>query len=205
MIRKFITGHFGVNLYLIYDEKSKECAIVDPGTYDKEVIRFIQSKNLKVKYIILTHGHGDHLLGALSFKEKFNADILVHKAEKELLGNADLNFSKQMSGEEIIIQPDRYVKEGDMIEIGDMKWEVIHTPGHTKGGMCLYNDNILLSGDTLFFESIGRFDLFGGDYKILKDSIIRKLMILEDDVIVYPGHGAQTTIGYERLNNRLIR
>ena len=205
MIRKFVTGHFGVNLYLIYDEKSKECAIVDPGTYDKEVIRFIQSKNLKVKYIILTHGHGDHLLGALSFKEKFNSDILVHKAEKELLGNADLNFSKQMSGEAITIQPDLYLKEGDMIEIGDMKWKVIHTPGHTKGGMCLYNDNILLSGDTLFFESIGRFDLFGGDYRVLKDAIIRKLMILDDDVIVYPGHGAQTTIGYERLNNRLIR
>lgn len=205
MIKKIITGNFGVNLYIVYDDKNKVCSIIDPGTFDLNAIKFIESKNLKVEYIILTHGHGDHLLGVLKFKEKYKAKVIASKAERELLSNANLNFSNRMIGEEIIINPDIYVKENDIIFFGDIKLRVIETPGHTKGGICLLYDDILFSGDTLFFESVGRCDLFGGNFKQIVKSINDKLMVLSDDVIVYPGHGTETTIGYERDNNKLIR
>ncbi len=205
MIRKFVLGSYGVNLYVIYDEINKNAAIVDPAVYDSKVTKFIDSLKLKVDCIILTHGHGDHLLGIDKYKEKYKCEIIAHKSEKDLLSNADLNFSKRMSGEPITIVPDKWLKEDDVISIGRINLKVIHTPGHTKGGICLLSDDFLISGDTLFFNSIGRHDLFGGDYKILMQSIIKKLMILEDDLTVYPGHGSETTIGYEKSNNPFIK
>ena len=205
MIRRFTAGSYGVNIYVIYDEKAKECAIVDPGEYVPSLVQFIKEKEMTVKHIILTHGHGDHLNALPKYLEVFDSKVIAHQAEHELLSNATLNYSKAMSGEEIIIQPDQWAQEGDKIEIGSMTWTVIHTPGHTKGGMCLLHEDWLIAGDTLFYESIGRFDLFGGNYPQLKSSILNKLMILPDEVIVYPGHGPETTIGYEKKNNRMIR
>ncbi len=205
MIRKFVLGSYGVNLYVIYDEIEKKAAIVDPAIYDSKVTKFIDGLNLKVEYIILTHGHGDHLLGIDKYKEKYKCEIIAHKSEKELLSNADLNFSKRMSGESIIIVPDKWLKEDDIISIGRIDLKVIHTPGHTKGGICLLNDDFLISGDTLFYSSIGRHDLYGGNYGVLMQSIIKKLMKLNDDLIVYPGHGSETTIGFEKKNNPFIK
>ncbi len=205
MIRRFTAGSYGVNIYLIYDEKEKVCAIVDPGEYVPAIVKFIKDKELKVTQIILTHGHGDHLNALPKYLEKNKAVVQAHKSEKELLGSAKLNFSKSMCGEEITVEPDRWLEDGDLIDIGTMSWQVLHTPGHTKGGMCLYHEDWLIAGDTLFLESIGRFDLFGGNYPQLKASILEKLMVLPDAVIVYPGHGPVTTIGHEKKNNRLIR
>jgi glyoxylase-like metal-dependent hydrolase (beta-lactamase superfamily II) len=205
MIRRFTAGSYGVNIYVIYDEKEKVCAIVDPGEFVPALVKFIDDKELKVTQIILTHGHGDHLNALPKYLEKFESKVLAHKSERELLGSSKLNFSKSMCGEEIVVEPDRWLIEGDFIDIGSMSWKVIHTPGHTKGGICLYHGEWLIAGDTLFFESIGRFDLYGGNYLQLKASILDKLMVLPDEVIVYPGHGSETTIGYEKKNNRLIR
>lgn len=204
MIRKFTGGRFGVNLYVIYDGKEKSCAIVDPGEYLPEAVRFIESKQLKVEAIILTHGHGDHLVRLPEYLARFDAPVLAHRREKELLDNPELNFSTMMIGTPITVEPDRWLEDGDEIVIGAMTWKVLHTPGHTKGGICLHHEDWLIAGDTLFKEAVGRFDLHGGDYRQLKQAIQEKLMTLPDDVVVYPGHGPETTIGYEREHNRLI-
>ena len=131
--------------------------------------------------------------------------MLAHKSQKKLLSDGDLNFSKRMSGESITVIPDKWLKEDDIISIGEVELKVIHTPGHTKGGICLLNEDFLISGDTLFYNSIGRHDLFGGNYEILMQSIMKKLMVLDDDLVVYPGHGRETTIGFEKKNNPFIK
>ena len=205
MIRVFNSGKYDVNIYVIYDEKAKKCAIVDPGVDDRRVMEFIRSKHLTVSSIILTHGHGDHIIGLEAFKTETGAKVIAHRAAKEMLRDPKLNLTTMMTGTGMAIDADIYLEDGAEIEIGSMKWRIIHTPGHTKGSMCLYHDGWLIAGDTLFFESIGRFDLYGGDYKKLKHSILEKLLILDDEVIVYPGHGQASTIGHERKFNRMIR
>ncbi|MGE5396505.1 MAG: MBL fold metallo-hydrolase [Chitinophagales bacterium] len=206
MILKGIeVGGIGTNCYIIGCEETMEAAIIDPGGSAAGIMRIVDQENLTIKYIINTHGHVDHIGGNAKIKEKTGAEILIHGDDARMLTSSAANFSLMMGN--IITSPaaDRLLKEGDIIKIGNtVELEVIHTPGHSPGGICLKTGNIIFVGDTLFNGSVGRTDFPGGSMKVLINNINEKLMCYEDDVVCYPGHGPATTIGYERKYNPFL-
>lgn len=198
-------GNLGTNCYIVFDEISKEALILDPGGSAVRIMAEIGNNQLKVKYIVNTHGHADHVLDNLKVKEKSGALLLIHEADSDMLISPQKNLSAFIGGAAVCGPADKLLKDGDEIKIGDIKFTILHTPGHTPGGICLLSGDILFSGDTLFAESIGRTDFPGGSYRQLLDSIREKLLPLHDEVKVYPGHGAETTIGWERRMNPFIQ
>ena len=195
---KYVAGSYRTNVYLVYDE-TKEAFIVDPGYEFKEIYDQIEKLDLNPKYIILTHGHGDHT-GGIDLLKKTYPDIklIASVKERKFLFNRDLSMGK--GG----IRADIEVKDGDELTVGDMKLKFISTPGHTPGGMCILLDNLLFSGDTLFRMSIGRTDLPGGNDEEIIKSITEKLLCLPDETVVLPGHMQETTIGIERRYNPFV-
>jgi hydroxyacylglutathione hydrolase len=166
----------------------------------------LKEKDLKARYIILTHGHVDHILYAGEIKNETDGLICIHNDDVQLYSNPVLN-GYDMFGFNIDLlhfPPDYQLKDGDKLPLGGSVLEIIHTPGHTPGGISILCDKMLFTGDTLFQLSIGRTDLFGGSLKQLAESIKNKLFTLEDDTVVYPGHGPSTTIGFERKNNPYV-
>jgi glyoxylase-like metal-dependent hydrolase (beta-lactamase superfamily II) len=201
---EYQTGPLRVNTYLVFDEK-KEAFLVDPGSYLQQITNKIKEKDLELKYIILTHGHGDHIGGIKMFKQEFpDVKVIAHEAEKEVLNDAVLNNSAVLLGGEVTLDADQYVKDGETMTIGGMNLKFLHTPGHTPGGMSVVIDNSVFSGDTLFKTSIGRTDFPGGDYAAIINSIKTKLFTLPDDTKVYPGHMGKTTIGWEKGHNPFV-
>lgn len=198
-------GIYAANCYIAFSEDTKAGIIVDPGGDVDDLIKVINDNKIEIKYIVLTHGHGDHIGGVRELKSKYNIPVLIHEADAELLKDGNKNFSSIMSMELVEFIPDRTLIDGDEIIFGDLKAAVIHTPGHTKGGICLKIDDQLLSGDTLFKGSIGRTDLLGGSYEKIINSIRVKLMSLPDETIVLPGHGQPSTIKYERESNPFLK
>jgi glyoxylase-like metal-dependent hydrolase (beta-lactamase superfamily II) len=197
-------GDYQTNCYLIYDEDTKDALVVDPGFSGKEITRIINEHGLKVKYIINTHCHGDHI-GANAFvKQSTGAPLLIHKAEAPMLSDARQNLTGYM---ETLTEmtADGYLEEGQVLEVGKMRFQVLHTPGHSLGGVCLVGEGVCISGDTLFQGSIGRTDFPGGSFKQLEASIQNKLYCLDDDVVVLSGHGPATTIGDEKRTNPFVR
>lgn len=203
-IYRIPAGIYAVNCYIVYSEDSKAGIVVDPGGSTDEIINFIEENKIDLKYIVLTHGHGDHIGGVKDLKDKYNIPVLIHKEDKEMLENASLNLSSSMAFGSIEIIPDETLGDDDTIKFGELEAIVLHTPGHTKGGICLKIESYLISGDTLFKGSIGRTDLYGGDYETLISSIRRKLLVLDDEIIVLPGHGQSSTIKNERLSNPFL-
>lgn len=198
-------GIYSANCYIIGCEDTNEVVIVDPGGGVDIILDVIEKKNLNVKYIILTHGHGDHIGGIVKLKNEINAPILVHKDDEDMLLDSSLNLTSMMSIDKIEIKPDRLLEDNDIINIGNLEAKIIHTPGHTKGSICIKVKDTLITGDTLFKGSIGRSDLYGGDHETLINSIKSKLLILDEDIKVYPGHGDSSTIKYEKKNNPFCR
>jgi glyoxylase-like metal-dependent hydrolase (beta-lactamase superfamily II) len=197
-------GDYQTNCYLIYDEDTKDALVVDPGFSGKEIMRIINEHALKVKYIINTHCHGDHI-GANAFvKRSTGAPLLIHKAEAPMLGDAKQNLTGYM---ETLTEmtADGYLEDGQILEVGKMRFRVLHTPGHSLGGICLEGEGVCVSGDTLFQGSIGRTDFPGGSFKQLEASIQNKLYCLDDHVVVLSGHGPATTIGDEKRTNPFVR
>ena len=190
-VKRFIVGYLSTNCYVVSCEKTKEAVIIDPGieneTEGNSILDFIKTYDLNVKYIINTHGHPDHISGNNYMKKATGAFILIHENHK---GRAN---------------PDRKLREGDLIEVGNFKLVVIHTPGHTKSGICLIGENVVFTGDTLFAGSIGRTDFPGGSYKQLIHSIKTKLLPLPDNFRVYPGHEAFSTIENEKKFNPFLQ
>ena len=199
-IKKFTDHLFGENTYLITDKKTREGAVIDPGGDVKDLIKYVKDNFIEVKYIILTHGHGDHIGCVPELKKATNACIIAHSDEKEILLDKKKNLSYRMHCGPTEFEADEYVNEGDSVNLGDLKLKFIHTPGHTKGGMCIKVGNHMFTGDTLFAGSMGRTDLYSGDNKQIQKSLSR-LKNYEDDIIVYPGHGPNTTMGIEKATN----
>ncbi|MCR1898204.1 MBL fold metallo-hydrolase [Irregularibacter muris] len=195
------SGIYAANCYIIGCEETKEGAIIDPGGDALGLLFKIKKLQLNIKYIILTHGHLDHIGGVNEIKRKTQAAICIHSLDKDMLMDPELNLSKNM-GRHIITQPcDIELKDKDVLNIGNISLEIIHTPGHTPGGICILANDSLFSGDTLFAGSVGRTDFPKGSTQDIISSISEKLFTLEDNVVVYPGHGAWTTIGKEKATN----
>lgn len=195
-IKKFITGSVSTNTYIIEDKKV--AFLLDPGGSFEEINKYIQRNILDLKAIINTHGHFDHILLNKKFKDKYNCDLLIHKLDAPLLSDNFLNAGNLLDIKVPVSKANRLLSEDDKVKLKNKIFSVIETPGHTKGGICLYckEDKILFSGDTLFKNGMGRIDLEGGDYSQLKNSLI-KLSKLPKQTKIYPGHGLSTTIGDE--------
>lgn len=201
---EYQTGPLRVNTYLVYDE-TKEAFLVDPGSYLKQISNKIVEKELNLKYIVLTHGHGDHIGGIPQFKIDFpDVKVVALDLEKEVLNDPILNNSAVILGGQVSMDADEYVSDGQTIQVGDMALKVVATPGHTPGGMSILLEDAVFCGDTLFKGSIGRSDMPGGDYLALINSIKTKLFVLPDDTKVYPGHMSKTTIGWEKKHNPFV-
>jgi glyoxylase-like metal-dependent hydrolase (beta-lactamase superfamily II) len=204
IFRTLIVGELETNCYILGDEKTREGVVIDPGGELKEIEKAIEKLNLEIKYIILTHGHGDHI-GVLSeMKKKTGAKILIHEEDAEMLSDPEKNLSIFSYAPISAPEADKLLKDKDKIKIGKIKLEVLHTPGHTQGSISLWTDKIIFTGDLIFYGSVGRTDLPGGSYQKLLRSIQDKILDKEDDTIIYPGHGPSTNIGEERKNNPFL-
>jgi hydroxyacylglutathione hydrolase len=209
MIQKFMFGPFQENTYLIWDEITNECAVIDPGCYNEteeaNLDNFLTSRNLSVKYLICTHCHIDHLIGCSFIKKKYNPLFYVPELDLPLLQNADKQadaFNLQLNTPP---PPDKFISEDLELNLGQKKLTFIYTPGHTPGEYCIYlqEDNICVTGDVLFKGNIGRTDLWGGNYDTLIKSITDKLFTLPENVTIFPGHGENSTIGDEKKSFNL--
>ena len=200
-ILTYKSGVYSANCYLIYGEKSRKACLIDPAVYDAKIMEIVSSKQLALEYIILTHGHFDHILGANTFREKTGAKIAAHELEKEYLEDPH----KSMTGGETV-SADILFKENDIFTFGDIALRVIHTPGHTKGSCCFIceREKIMFSGDTLFKGSVGRCDLYGGNSKAMMESL-NKLKSIQENYKIYPGHGGNTTLDNEIVENPYFR
>ena len=200
ILEKIVESRMGENTYVVGDESTKKCIVVDPGANFIDIMNFVKRKNLSIEYIVLTHGHGDHITNVLKLKEATNAQVVAHQDEREILLDKKKNLSASLPSNTVELDADIYVKDNDTLKVGDMKLKFIHTPGHTPGSMCIKIDKHMLTGDTLFAGSIGRTDFYGGDYKQIMKSL-RKLAKYDDNAVIYPGHGPTSTIGAEKRMN----
>ena len=203
-IERFVTGPIQVNTYLLFDEESKEAILIDVGGSAKSIIAKIEELGLTLKGIYNTHGHFDHILGAKDVQDMMDIPFFVHKGDVLFVENLEAQMEFYGLGRALPPQISGFIDEQTVITLGKTEIKVIETPGHTEGGVCFLVDNNLFSGDTLFLESIGRTDLPGGDYKTLKTSILEKLFVLSEEIVVYPGHDVPTSIGHEKEYNIMV-
>lgn len=205
-INRFILGMLSTNCYIISNPTTKEAIIIDPADDAKTIADFLQNEEMTLVGILLTHGHIDHINAAKELATNYQTKIYAGTDEKVLLEDPHTNLSIMIGGKAYSLTPDVLLNDGECFELAGFTIEVIHTPGHTCGGVCyLFREyNILVSGDTLFQESVGRSDFPTGNSTILNDSIKSRLLVLEDNITVLPGHGDTTTIGYEKQYNGYI-
>ncbi|WP_297420793.1 MBL fold metallo-hydrolase [Clostridium sp.] len=197
IIKTIIAGIYEENCYLIMDEDTKELAIIDPGGHAKLIAQEIGNLGAKPKFILLTHGHSDHVDGVVELVNELSIPFYINKAEEEYMEKDKFVFGSLPKTAE-------YLKEGDILNLGGNIIKVIETPGHTAGGICFLVNDKLFTGDTLFMQSIGRSDFPGGNGVQLVTNIKQKLIPLGDNIEVYPGHGPSSTIGYEKRNNPFL-
>ena len=205
IIKCFTAGQLENNMYLVIDENKKKAVLIDASALIPEITDTVKAYGADVEYILLTHGHFDHIMGLNELKKALNAKAVI--CHDDLIISDNINeFTRLFGGlcESVPPTYEKFVKDGDIITVGDMQIKVIHTPGHTEGGVCYLIEDKLFSGDTLFRGSVGRTDLFGGSFEELLDSIKNKLFKLDDNITVYPGHGPVTTIGYEKKHNEIL-
>lgn len=204
-MKTYIAGPIDANNYLLWDENTKEAVLIDCSEYNEDILKDIKGNNLNVKYILLTHGHFDHVLGLNEMKKALNAKVGINKGDEIMLTNIN-EFSKFFAFPHVEPQKaDFFVSDGDELIFGDIKIKVIETAGHTEGGVCYLIENNLFSGDTLFRNSYGRTDLFGGNFDKIYHSLRDIIFKLDDNIKVFTGHGASTTVGYEKVHNEINR
>lgn len=198
-----VLGEIGTNCYVIVNEAVKRCVIVDPADQPESIGTMIDKCGSKPSAALLTHGHYDHMTAAEAIKDKYDINIYAGEHEKDVLLQPDKNLSGIMGRHPVSLEADQWLSDGDELELAGIKIKVLHTPGHTEGGVCYYipEASALFSGDTLFAESVGRTDFPTGSMGKLISGIKNKLLLLPDDTVVYPGHGDATTIAYEKQYN----
>jgi len=204
-IFKYSVGALGTNAYIILDEKTMEAMLVDPGDEPDKLLNALESKGAHLTYIILTHAHFDHILAIPKIKEKTGASLLVHKDDAPMLADNSLNLLSRFSVRDMAFpSPDRLLTDGDTVTVGQSVLTVCHTPGHTPGSICLFDEEAgaILTGDTLFREAIGRYDFPDGDYHTLIASLAKLVKVCGDrDYKLCPGHGTSTHLSYELEHN----
>jgi glyoxylase-like metal-dependent hydrolase (beta-lactamase superfamily II) len=207
ILKQIIVGSMAVCCYIVACEKTKKAAVIDPGGSEEEILAEIDKMGVDVEYIIATHGHPDHVCGNRIIQEATGAKIIMHSADVLFFDKSEVKNYFSMLGLEETPKPDIEVEEGDKIVIGEVELEVLHTPGHTPGGICLYNAPDLITGDTLFVGGLGRTDFPGGSHQDLLDSIHTKLLTMDPETVVWPGHGYggnRSTIGEEKKSNPFL-
>lgn len=205
LLKHLVVGSIGTNCYLVGCQETKEAAVIDPGGDADRILQAVKEDNLQVKYIINTHGHGDHIQANGPLQKATGAQILIHRLDAECLIDPERSLLAFMGDKTGGPAADRMLEDGHVIAIGTtVKLDVLHTPGHTKGGICLKSDRLIFTGDSLFAGSIGRTDLPGGSFPELIQSIKEKILPLDDQFLVYPGHGPSTTVGIERRENPFL-
>jgi glyoxylase-like metal-dependent hydrolase (beta-lactamase superfamily II) len=203
IIRKLVVGPYASNCYIIGSEATKHGMIIDPGANAPEIIRTVEKLGLKIDLIVLTHRHPDHVGAAGQVKAALKAPLASHaECAKYLPQSTSYRFEEPFEGAP---KPERILAEGDIIEIGDLRFKVLHTPGHTPCGISLYGEGHVFTGDTLFNYGIGRYDLIDGDYDALINGIKTKLLTLPPETVVHPGHGPDSTIATEKRANTFLR
>lgn len=188
------------NCYIIVEEKTKETMVIDPAGEEEKIIDMLDILNVKLKYIYLTHCHGDHTGAVVGLQNKYGAKVLIERKESENLKNPEITLNYYIGIPDIRLEEDSRIDDGDLIHLGELEFRVIHTPGHTNGSTSLFceKEKMLFSGDTIFRGTWGRTDLPTGSLKDIIDSITHKLLILPNETIVYPGHGKSTMIKEEK-------
>ena len=204
IIKTFVEPPIDNNNYLIVDEKTKEAALIDCSSIDDRIDEELEKQNASLKYILLTHGHFDHIAGIRPNRFKNNPQIVMHKADLDWLNNANQYLPMFGMPEITIPKVDIFVEDGDTIQLGSLEIKVLHTPGHTQGGVCYLVDGNLFSGDTIFREAVGRCDLEGGNFNQIIESIEDKIFTLPAKTVIYPGHGNITSVEWEKEHNRFL-
>jgi len=204
LIKRLVVGQLQANCYIVVDEATSSAAVIDPGDDAPAISRILAESGASLGMILLTHGHPDHSFAAGRLQEEFpDASALMHASDVDELSGEGLDIAGLFYDirEHRPFRPTGYVKDGDHLEIGRMNLAVIHTPGHTPGGVCYLAEGAIFTGDTIFASGIGRTDLPGGSYEQLLASIRDRILTLPDETVIYPGHGQETTVGIERRDN----
>lgn len=204
-VEPLIVGPLMSNCYIVWDEYKKEGAIIDPGDDAKDILKAVQKLGIKIKYILVTHGHFDHVGGVALLRRELKVEFLAHEGDFFFIQDGENAARRWGFDIEQPPKPDRFIEDGEKIKIGGFELKVLHTPGHSPGGISFICDKMLFAGDTLFQNSIGRTDFRKGSFEELSNSIKNRLYTLPDDTIVYTGHGPITTIGNEKRYNAFVR
>lgn len=201
LLSRLVVGPLQTNCYLFGCAETRRAIVIDPGAEGDRIRRELAKQGYELDKVVLTHGHGDHIMALREVLAGSEAGVLIHSADVALLRDAEQNLSTLIGQTFEFDQPLTELADGQEIRVGNRTLQVLHTPGHTRGGICLAGEGFVFSGDTLFLGGIGRTDLPGGSLPVLRESIRNKLLALPDDTRVYPGHGPETTIGTERAEN----
>ena len=203
-IRSFAVMPFDENCYVVSDNTG-EGVVIDPGGMASTILEYIREAKLSIKAVLNTHGHCDHIGADDAIRDATEAPLYIHKEDAPMLGDVKLNLSAFMGFRALARPAEHLLSEGDVISFGQFKLEVLHTPGHSKGGVCFVGDGVVFTGDTLFAGSIGRSDFPGGSEVELIGNIKKRLLVLPDDMKVYSGHGPSSEIGWERVRNPYLQ
>lgn len=206
-IETLVVGPIETNCYILSDPLSREAVIIDAGDDAADILAYVEKNQLQVKYLLNTHGHFDHIQANDAVRQKTGAPLAIHADDVELLVSPEKVSGGMMAAVHGCREPEMVLHNGDTICFGPYRLRVIYTPGHSKGGCCFYEvqEKVCFTGDTLFYGSIGRTDLYGGSYAVLLKSVRERLQVVADDVAIYPGHGPESTMAFERKANPYLK